>query len=201
MDKQEVVENIICWQLGIPREILDRTMETAGADSLDYVEITMQVEEHFDVELRDEDLENIDWNNDPISKIAIALSDLIVTDEYQPFYLKQMTDCGENRSQCGDWSSDESFEFELAYDSFSEALDHIKLGKRVTRNAEGWEDKYIFLVSGSTFAVSRAPLNEFFEEGTPITYHPHIDVKYPNGTVGVWSPTQEDILATDWYQL
>lgn len=80
---------------------------------------------------------------------------------------------------------------------FSEAFKALKQGKRVTR--KGWSNiTAIFLVQGSTFAVNRAPLNQFFSEGQEVTYNPHIDCITLTGTVGVWTAAQSDILAEDW---
>lgn len=83
--------------------------------------------------------------------------------------------------------------------SFSLALDVIKLGKKVAR--EGWNGKgmYIFLVAGSTFAVSRPPLNEFFEEGTLVDYRAHIDMKTADGSIVPWVASQTDLIADDWH--
>lgn len=56
-----------------------------------------------------------------------------------------------------------------------------------------------FYVQGSKFEVNRAPLNEIFEEGTPIKYHGHVDMMLPDGSVTVWTPTMVDITAHDWF--
>jgi len=91
--------------------------------------------------------------------------------------------------------------------NFSKALHLIKEGKLLTRT--GWNGNnlqppaekprlYVFLVEGSVFNVSREPLNAIFQAGTEITYRPHIDMRYVDGTVGVWGPVMDDILADDW---
>ena len=70
-------------------------------------------------------------------------------------------------------------------------------GKRVKRSY--WKNaKFVFLVAGSKFQVNRAPLNEFYHEGTEVTYRPHIDLVATDNTAGVWSPQMVDVLATDW---
>ena len=85
--------------------------------------------------------------------------------------------------------------------SFSGALEALKEGKRVAR--EGWNGKnmFIFLVQGSTFQVSRAPLNQFYPEGTEIKYHAHIDLRSANGEIVPWNPSQADMLSSDWIVL
>lgn len=82
--------------------------------------------------------------------------------------------------------------------NFSEALDHIKTGFVMKR--EGWngKDQFVFLVKGSQFKVNREPLASIFPEGTDITYRPHIDMKYQDGSVGVWMASMGDIMADDW---
>jgi len=78
---------------------------------------------------------------------------------------------------------------EVHHYEFEEALKLIKSGQLMAR--EGWNGKgmYVFLVSGSNFEVNRPPL---------LTYRPHIDMKYADGTVGVWLASMGDLLANDW---
>lgn len=81
--------------------------------------------------------------------------------------------------------------------NFSEALLSVKEGRKVRRTE--WKNaKAIFLVPGSQFNVSRAPLLGIFPEGTPITYRPHIDMLGADDSVGTWSPSMVDIMAEDW---
>jgi hypothetical protein len=91
--------------------------------------------------------------------------------------------------------------------SFSEALLRIKLGHKMTRKSwHGFADKnwnaktrkFVYLVKGSEFEVNRPPLNAMYEMGTVIKYRPHIDLADGEGTCGVWSASNEDILAEDW---
>jgi len=82
--------------------------------------------------------------------------------------------------------------------NFGQALEALKSGKKVAR--EGWNGKgmFLFLVPGSTFAVSRAPLLGIYPEGTVINYCPHIDMKTADGSIVPWLASQTDILAEDW---
>jgi hypothetical protein len=84
---------------------------------------------------------------------------------------------------------------------FGEALDALKIGKRVAR--EGWNGKgmFLFLVNGSRFKVNRAPLLGIYPEGTEIEYHAHIDMKTAQGYVVPWLASQADLLASDWVVL
>ena len=84
---------------------------------------------------------------------------------------------------------------------FSKALELLNQGKRVARQGWNGEGMFVFLVQGSTFEVNRAPLNEFYAEGTEVTYRPHLDMKAADGTIGVWLASQTDILADDWVEV
>ena len=83
--------------------------------------------------------------------------------------------------------------------NFAAALSLIEAGDLVHRDA--WpKGEFAFLVAGSTFQVNRAPLNTIFPNGTSVSYRPHIDRCYENETIGYWTPTQDDVQATDWAQ-
>jgi len=82
--------------------------------------------------------------------------------------------------------------------NFSEALIHIKAGRRLAR--EGWNGKgmFVFLVPGSEFKVNREPLLSMLGEGTVVQYHAHIDMKTQQGYIVPWVVSQADLLADDW---
>ena len=82
--------------------------------------------------------------------------------------------------------------------NFSEALTFIKDGRRLARVGWNGSGMFVYLVAGSQFIVNRAPLISMFPEGTEITYRPHIDLKAVDGSCGVWSPSNSDVLADDW---
>lgn len=91
--------------------------------------------------------------------------------------------------------------------NFSEALELIKQHKKLARsNWNGFARKdwnaesrmFVYLVKGSQFIVNRKPLTDFYPEGTEITYRPHIDLRAPDGTCGVWTPSNSDLLQEDW---
>ncbi len=84
--------------------------------------------------------------------------------------------------------------------NFSQALEQLAAGKMMRRSS--WDEnspvQRIYLVPGSTFVVSRAPLNKFYAEGTQITYREHIDAAFSDGTCGVWAKPLESTAAEDW---
>jgi hypothetical protein len=82
--------------------------------------------------------------------------------------------------------------------TFSEALEDLKEGKRVTRHGWNGGEMFLFLVPGSTFNVNRPPLLGIYPEGTEISYQSHIDIKTADGSIVPWLPSQSDLLATDW---
>ena len=99
------------------------------------------------------------------------------------------------------WSPKEQFEKAYRKASgmpFGLAVDAMKMGKKVAR--VGWNGKgmFVFLVQGSTFKVSRTPLNQFYEEGTEVNYCPHIDMKTADNKIVPWLASQTDVLADDW---
>lgn len=85
--------------------------------------------------------------------------------------------------------------------NFGTVIQQLKTQKGLKATRKGWngKDMFIYLVAGSEFPVSRAPLNEFYEEGTVVTYRPHLDMKYADGTCGVWLASQSDMLEEDWF--
>lgn len=103
------------------------------------------------------------------------------------------------------WSPDEAFkpayrlaEGDYQYLTFGDALHFLKQGLKLQRR--GWNGKgmFVFLVNGSTFSVSRAPLLGIFPEGTEINYRPHIDIKNVDGSIATWVPSIGDVMAEDW---
>ncbi len=69
---EERVKNIITDQLAVELEKVTPTasfIEDLGADSLDIVELVMQMEEEFDLDIPDEDAEKIKTVGDVISYI------------------------------------------------------------------------------------------------------------------------------------
>jgi acyl carrier protein len=65
------VKNIVVDQLevGIDKLTLDTTFEDIDADSLDIVELVMALEEEFDLEISDQEIENIKTIGDVVRYI------------------------------------------------------------------------------------------------------------------------------------
>ncbi len=82
--------------------------------------------------------------------------------------------------------------------NFSEALEAIKAGHRMTRAGWNGNGMFVFLVAGSVFKVNREPLMSILGDGAEVTYRPHIDLRAADGTIGVWQPSMSDLLADDW---
>ena len=99
------------------------------------------------------------------------------------------------------WSPKEQFDNayrETTGLTFGLAVEALKKGQKLAR--AGWNGKgmFVFLVYGSTFSVSRAPLLGIFPEGTEINYRPHIDIKNVDGSISTWVPSIGDVMAEDW---
>lgn len=83
----------------------------------------------------------------------------------------------------------------MNYIEMKEGLGGFKIATR-----RAWNDinTFVYLVPGSMFVVNRLPLLGVFPDGTQITYRPHIDMHFSDGTCGTWERTVEDVLACDW---
>jgi acyl carrier protein len=72
-DLEEKVKEIIAKELGVERDKL-RTeasfMEDLGADSLDTVELVMEFEKEFNIDIPDEDAEKLRTVGDALSYLA-----------------------------------------------------------------------------------------------------------------------------------
>ncbi len=82
--------------------------------------------------------------------------------------------------------------------NFGQALEMLKTGAKVARTGWNGKEMFVFLVPGSTFTVSRAPLLGIYPEGTTINYQSHIDMKTADNSVVPWIASQSDVLAEDW---
>jgi acyl carrier protein len=70
---EERVKNLICDQLAVEADKITPTasfIEDLGADSLDIVELVMQMEEEFDLDIPDEDAEKMKTVGDVVKYIA-----------------------------------------------------------------------------------------------------------------------------------
>ena len=72
MDIFEQVKKILCDQLDLEEEQVNEDSEVIddlGADSLDIVDLVMTLEEEFDTEIPDEDIENLKTVGDSVKYI------------------------------------------------------------------------------------------------------------------------------------
>lgn len=81
---------------------------------------------------------------------------------------------------------------------FEVALQGVLGGQRWARAGWNGAGMYVYLVPGSEFVVNRLPLLGILDAGTEVNYRPHVDIRWADGTFGVWQPTVTDLLATDW---
>lgn len=82
--------------------------------------------------------------------------------------------------------------------TWGHAFDALVDGQKVYRAAWKSFGMFVFLVPGSGFKVTRPPLLGIFPEGQEVQYNPHIDMHGPDGSIGTWTPTNQDLMAKDW---
>ena len=76
-DLDEKVKEIIAKELGVEREKLTDDasfMEDVGADSLDTVELVMEFEKEFDIDIPDEDAEKLRTVGDALNYLKAKVS-------------------------------------------------------------------------------------------------------------------------------
>jgi Protein of unknown function (DUF2829) len=81
---------------------------------------------------------------------------------------------------------------------FGEALQQLKEGKLVTRRGWNGQGQFLYLVDDSKFTVNRPPLLGIYDEGTEVSYRPHIDICTVDGSCVPWVASQSDLLGEDW---
>ena len=110
---------------------------------------------------------------------------------------------GEIIDQHVNWMPADVFEARYRENSdlfdFSTALALLKMGFCVARSGWNGKNMFVYRVDGSQFTVNRPPLSYLLPEGTEINYRPHFDMKYADGTYGVWVASHSDIDADDWH--
>ena len=78
MAVEQKVKQIIVEQLGVDENQVDNTasfVDDLGADSLDIVELVMELEEEFDIQIPDDQAEKIKTVGEAIDYIEKALKD------------------------------------------------------------------------------------------------------------------------------
>ncbi|MBU0953505.1 MAG: acyl carrier protein [Nanoarchaeota archaeon] len=76
-DIQDRVINCVCEQLGVSRDNVNSKTDfinDLGADSLDHVELMMELEDEFNVNILDEDRERIRTVNDAVVCVSKLLA-------------------------------------------------------------------------------------------------------------------------------
>jgi len=79
---------------------------------------------------------------------------------------------------------------------FEWALQKLKSGRAV-RRADWPESRWLYLVRGGWFHVSREPLMTHLGRDTPVRYGSHIDL-HDDLACQPWAPTSDDLMAEDW---
>lgn len=85
------------------------------------------------------------------------------------------------------------------------AMDALRAGQRVSRDAYNptgeLEDVWLVLVPATTAKVAGELAGAPDLQGLQLTYGAHIAIKTAAGTMTPWEPSQDALLAEDWYTL
>ena len=82
--------------------------------------------------------------------------------------------------------------------NFGEAIEALKLGKKVCR--KGWNGKgmFLYLVSAGSYPVMMDAAKSIADENGNVNYGPYVALKAANGSVYPWNASQADMLSNDW---
>ena len=82
--------------------------------------------------------------------------------------------------------------------NFGEAIEALKLGKKVCR--KGWNGKgmFLYLVSAGSYPVKMDTAKSIADENGNVNYGPYVALKAANGSVYPWNASQADMLSNDW---
>jgi len=86
--------------------------------------------------------------------------------------------------------------------TFGQAIEALKLGKRVARKGWNGKDMYAILMPGYPDGIE---VNEVTQkahnlpQGTVLKYRPYYQLWTAQKDVAMWSPSTSDTLAEDWY--
>ena len=82
--------------------------------------------------------------------------------------------------------------------NFGEAIEALKLGKKVCRR--GWNGKgmFLYLVSAGSYPVKMDAAKSIADENGNVNYGPYVALKAANGSVYPWNASQADMLSNDW---
>ena len=79
---------------------------------------------------------------------------------------------------------------------FEEALDQLKLGKKLAR--AGWNagGQFVYLVPAASYRAQTEAARSHF--GDLVPYEAYFALKTVRDTVAMWVPSTGDLLAEDW---
>lgn len=88
---------------------------------------------------------------------------------------------------------------EIKNASFGVALSALKIGLRVARKGWNGNDMFLYLVPADDYdATTEAARKEF---GSVVPYQSYLALKTVQNDVAVWSASNTDLLAEDWYEV
>lgn len=81
--------------------------------------------------------------------------------------------------------------------AFGPALKYLQDGMRLCR--QGWRaGQFVYLVPAASYPAQTGAAKAYFGKEAMVPYDAYFALKNAQGTVSVWTPTTEDLLAKDW---
>lgn len=82
--------------------------------------------------------------------------------------------------------------------TFGQAVEALKLGKKVARSGWNGSGMFAYLVPASSFPALTGVAKQYFGENSMVPYRAYMALKTAQNDVATWAPSGSDVLAEDW---
>lgn len=79
------------------------------------------------------------------------------------------------------------------------AVNALRDGKRVTRGAWHHTGRFVYYVPAARYAARTDAGKSIADGDGMVAYDAYLAEKTNYGAVGMWNPTADDLLGSDWY--
>lgn len=83
--------------------------------------------------------------------------------------------------------------------NFSNALDAVKDGERISRDSWNGKSQFVYHVPAGRYPAQTGVAKDYFGEYALVAYPAYLAIKTVQETVVPWLASQTDLLAEDWY--